>query len=109
MSLYRNCFTPKNIALLHEAEDIDIKLKLYSYYLEEKTSYVKVKNLAHKLTEFFEKYANDFSITLPKVETTKKEEPSEFEITKTQIKDEASRQAEAVKKEPATDTDEEEE
>lgn len=53
MEVYGNCFTPKNIALLHEAENTKIKIDLYSYYLQEKISYVKVKNLAQKLADFF--------------------------------------------------------
>ena len=49
-----------------------MKIKLYSFYLEKKTTYVKVKDLLQKLREFIEIYGKDNSETsLPKIEQTK--------------------------------------
>jgi hypothetical protein len=84
--IYGNFFTEKNRTLLHESQDIDIKIKLYSYYLERRIKYIKVKDLLQKLREFFEIYGKENSETsLPKFERTedlvKKEEGSVFELT----------------------------
>jgi hypothetical protein len=53
-----------------------MKISLYSYFMDTKNTYIKVKNLLIKLRDFFDKYAGDMSInvTLPKVEHTTKEE-----------------------------------
>lgn len=53
-----------------------MKISLYSYFMDNKNTYIKVKNLLIKLRDFFDKYAGDMSInvTLPKVEHTAKEE-----------------------------------
>lgn len=66
-------------------------MTLYSYYMDTKNNYVKVKNLLIKLRDFFEKYMGDetIEVTMPKVETTtkeeavKQEEVSAFQLTNT--------------------------
>jgi len=45
---------------------------MYSFYLEKRVSYVKIKNLFEKLKDFYEIYGKDVSsnISLPKLEDT---------------------------------------
>lgn len=66
---YLNYFTPRNRALLHEVSENEMKISLYSYYMDTKNTYIKVKNLLIKLRDFFDKYAGEMTInvTLPKV------------------------------------------
>lgn len=43
-------------------------MKLYSYYLEKRTSYVKVKDMLMRLREFFEIYDGESTeASLPKL------------------------------------------
>lgn len=92
---YLNYFTQRNRALLHEVSDNDMKISLYSYYMDTKNTYIKVKNLLIKLRDFFDKYAGEMTInvTLPKVENTKEEivkqeeEVSAFQLVNSTYKD----------------------
>jgi hypothetical protein len=66
---YLNYFTPRNRTLLNEVSENEMKVTLYSYYMDTKNNYVKVKNLLIKLRDFFDKYAGDetIEVTMPKV------------------------------------------
>ena len=51
--VYESYFSIQRRQLLVESDDLDLKIQLYSYYLEKKTNYVKVKDLLQKLRQFF--------------------------------------------------------